>query len=119
MKSLTAIFSLTVATLLVGMVYAGPGVGATLPSFSGHLLALASLPAGIQDPAPAPPETPDATKPSEPATPRVSTDISVTHEDRSPRISPLWWAIGALALMVVIVMIAMSARGSGTTVVRG
>jgi hypothetical protein len=131
MKSLPALFALSASILFAGTVQgarsvsilADAGVNVALPSFSGNVLAfspllmnmMTSLPLGIQDPAP-----PDSEKPKDQANPRVSTDVTVTHERTAWTLNPVWWAVGAVVLVAVIAIIAMASRGSsGTTIVRG
>jgi len=49
----------------------------------------------------------------------VNVDINVGHSARAWYKSPVWIAIGALAVIVVLMLIVMAARGSGgTTIVK-
>lgn len=60
-------------------------------------------------------------QPPPPAQP-PAINVEVNHGGRGWYANPVWIAIGGLALVVVILMIVMAARGSGpggTTVVRG
>jgi hypothetical protein len=61
-------------------------------------------------------QTPDAPPPQQPA----QVNVQVQHSGRVWYASPVWIAIGAIALVVLIMLIVMASRGSGgTTVVRG
>jgi len=55
-----------------------------------------------------------------PATP-PQINVEVNHGGRAWYASPVWVAIGVIALVLVVMLIAMAARGGGggTTVVRG
>jgi hypothetical protein len=52
---------------------------------------------------------------------KLDVDINVNHGSGGARwyTSPVWIAIGALALIVIVALIFMAGRGGGTTVVRG
>src|SRR5437588_804229 len=52
---------------------------------------------------------------------KLDVDVNVNHGTSGGRwyASPVWIAIGALALIVIIALIFMAGRGGGTTVVRG
>lgn len=52
---------------------------------------------------------------------KVDVDINVNRGGHGGRwyANPLWIAIGALALIVLIALIVMAGRGGGTTIVRG
>jgi hypothetical protein len=54
-----------------------------------------------------------------PAKPGLDVNINVDKGERRWPVSPMWMAIGGLALIVLIGFIVMVSRGSGTTVVRG
>lgn len=126
MKSLPALFTLTVSILLAGMVQggrsvsilAGPGSTAALPTFSGNVLALSPLLLKTMTSVP----TDGIQQPSNPSTdPQRSQGATGTDALRQEHrnLSPVWWAIGALVLIVVIAMIAMSTRSTNrTTAVR-
>jgi hypothetical protein len=48
----------------------------------------------------------------------VDVEVAETPSDATLGVSPIWLAIGGLALLVLIVLIVMSVRGRETTVVR-
>jgi hypothetical protein len=52
---------------------------------------------------------------------KVDVDINVNHNGGGGRwyANPMWIAIGALAVIVLIALIVMAGRGGGTTVVKG
>ena len=51
---------------------------------------------------------------------KVDVDINVNRHDGGRwYANPLWIAIGALAVIVLIALIVMAGRGGGTTIVRG
>ena len=52
---------------------------------------------------------------------KLDVDINVNHGDGGGRWyrNPMWIAIGALAVIVLIALIVMAGRGGGTTVVKG
>jgi len=52
---------------------------------------------------------------------KVDVDINVNHGQSGARwyANPMWIAIGALAVIVLIALIVMAGRGGGTTVVKG
>jgi len=53
------------------------------------------------------------------AAPAAHVDISVNHGGRGWYASPVWIAIGAIGLIVLIMLIVMASRGGGgTTVVK-
>ena len=53
------------------------------------------------------------------ATPQADVDIDVNREGGGAwYTSPTWIAIGVIALVLLVVIIAMASRGSGTTIVR-
>ena len=57
-----------------------------------------------------------------PQTPKAQVDINVHHGGGRWYASPVWIAIGVLALIVIILLIVVAARGGGgggTTIVRG
>lgn len=51
---------------------------------------------------------------------KLDVDINVGHSGSSGAwwTNPLWIAIGVIALVLLIVIVAMAARGSGTTVIK-
>jgi hypothetical protein len=51
---------------------------------------------------------------------KVDVDINVNHNGGGTRwyANPMWIAIGALAVIVLIALIVMAGRGGGTTVIR-
>jgi hypothetical protein len=49
---------------------------------------------------------------------KVSVDINTHSGGGAWWTSPVWIAIGVIALVLLIVIIAMAARGSGTTVIK-
>jgi hypothetical protein len=51
---------------------------------------------------------------------KLDVDINVNHGSGGGRwyASPVWIAIGALAVIVIIALIVMAGRGGGTTIVR-
>lgn len=52
--------------------------------------------------------------------PKLDVDVNVDRNARRWTVSPVWIAIGALALLVLVALIVMGSRGEGgTTVVRG
>jgi hypothetical protein len=55
-----------------------------------------------------------------PAQGKLDVDINVGHSGGSGAWwnNPIWIAIGIIALVLLIVVIAMAARGSGTTVIK-
>jgi hypothetical protein len=57
-------------------------------------------------------------QPAAPATPKTDIDINVNHGGRTWYANPVWIAIGAIAVVLVIVLIATVARGGGTTVIK-
>ena len=64
-------------------------------------------------------QQPQQPKPAEQPTGRARVDIDVHHDGGAWWTSPVWLAIGALALIVLILLIAMAVRGGGgTTIVR-
>ncbi len=56
----------------------------------------------------------------QPAQGKLDVDINVGHSGGSGAWwnNPIWIAIGVLALVLLIVIVAMAARGSGTTVIK-
>ena len=62
-------------------------------------------------------QTPDAPQPQQPA----QVNVQVQHSGRVWYANPVWIAIGAIALVVLIMLVVMASRGSsgGTTIVRG
>src|SRR4051794_27808197 len=48
----------------------------------------------------------------------LDVDINVNHGGGGWHRSPMWIAIGAIAAVVVILLIAMAVRGGGTTIVK-
>ena len=58
-----------------------------------------------------------ATQPQQPQSPQINVEIN--RGGRAWYASPVWIAIGGVALVLVILLIVMAARGGGTTVVRG
>ena len=51
---------------------------------------------------------------------KLDVDINVNHSSSGGRwyANPMWIAIGALALVVLVVLIVMAGRGGGTTVIK-
>jgi hypothetical protein len=51
---------------------------------------------------------------------KLDVDINVGHSGGSAAwwTNPIWIAIGAIALVLIVVIIAMASRGSGTTVIK-
>jgi hypothetical protein len=91
------------ALLLVLGLVAAPAVTA-----SGSVVA-ASAVENVQQPDPPPPAQPSA---------RLDIDID-TDRGGAWYTQPIWIAIGVIALIVIVALIAMAGRGGGTTVVRG
>ncbi len=81
----------------------------SLPGSSAIQISGTSLAAQEQQP---------AAQPAAPATPKADIDINVNHGGRAWYASPVWIAIGAIAVVLVIVLIATVARGGGTTVIK-
>jgi hypothetical protein len=50
---------------------------------------------------------------------KLDVDINVNHGGGRWYANPMWIAIGALAVIVLIALIVMAGRGGGTTVVKG
>jgi hypothetical protein len=99
--------------IVCGLIAVPANVGNSVPSSS----AVAVLDAQTSAPA-APADAAQAAQPQQPQTPQINVDI-----DRGGRAwyaSPVWIAIGGVALVLVILVIVVAARGGGgTTVVRG
>jgi hypothetical protein len=85
-------------------------------------VAIASAP---QDPAPAPAERPaqpsGPSQPSaQPAPAQPTPQINVEVHERGWYASPMWIAIGVIGLVVLILVVAMASRTTGSnTVIRG
>ena len=95
--------TLLVTTVLVLLTAALPATAATHAA-STHVLALQQA----QQP-----------QPANPPSGQAKVDIQVHHDGGAWWNSPVWIAIGALALIVLILLIAMAVRGGGgTTIVR-
>jgi hypothetical protein len=56
----------------------------------------------------------------QPAQGKIDVDVNVGHSGGSGTWwnNPMWIAIGAIAIVLLIVIVAMAARGSGTTVIK-
>ena len=55
----------------------------------------------------------------QPAQGKLDVDINVGHSGGAAWwTNPIWIAIGVIALVLLIVVVAMAARGSGTTVIK-
>jgi hypothetical protein len=50
--------------------------------------------------------------------PKLDVDVNVNKDNDGWAVSPVWLAIGAIGLVVLIMLIAMAFRGRETTVVR-
>lgn len=62
----------------------------------------------------------DAQQPQQqPQPPQINVEVKRDGGGRAWYLSPVWMAIGGIALVVVILLIVMAAKGGGTTVVRG
>jgi hypothetical protein len=89
------------------------GLGLVIPaSLPGH-----ATTTGVVLAAPSAP-TVQANPPAQP--PQIN--VEVNHGGRAWYASPVWVAIGVIALVLVVMLVAMAARGGGgggTTVVRG
>lgn len=59
--------------------------------------------------------------PQAPQTPKAQVDINVHHGGGRWYASPVWIAIGVLAVIVILLLIILAARGGGggTTIVKG
>lgn len=110
------------AAVLVGVM----GVTSTsdlLPMTSTALI----VSAAPQDPAPAPSERPaEPSGPSQPAAqpappqqaPAPAPEVNVEVRERGWSMSPMWIAIGAIGLVVLILVVAMASRTGSNTVIR-
>jgi hypothetical protein len=76
---------------------------------AGATVEAASLSASVQQSDPPPP----------PQVPKVDVDINTDRGGAAWYSQPIWLAIGAIALIVVVALLVMAGRGGGTTVVRG
>ena len=96
--------SLTIAFML--SLYSTPTAAASLGSHGSTVVALQQPSGGA---APAQPSG------------KVDVDINVNRGQGGGRwyANPVWIAIGALAVIVLIALIVMAGRGGGTTIVRG
>jgi hypothetical protein len=54
----------------------------------------------------------------QPVIPKAEIDIDVNRGEGNWWVSPTWLAIGGIALVLLIVIVAMVARGGGTTIVK-
>jgi hypothetical protein len=76
----------------------------------------------LQEPQSAPPQQPQ-TPSTQPQNPSRDLDVDINVNRSAPSgaawyRSPVWIAIGALAFIVLLVVIMVAARGSGNTVIR-
>lgn len=102
----------------------------------GALFAIPSLPVGLATMSPTVLYAQDSAQPAQPADapaktepqaapapaasqPAPQVDVQIRHDDvRAWYFSPVWVAIGAIALVVLITLIVVATRGRETTVVR-
>lgn len=84
-------------------------VAMPLVPVGGHLAALTPAASVVHAQEQAPPS---------PAVPRADVDIDVNDAGAAWYTSPVWIAVGVIALVVLIALIVMATRGGGTTVVR-
>ena len=56
--------------------------------------------------------------PAQPQAPQINVEVK-REGGQAGYMSPTWMAIGAIALVLVILLVVMASRGGGTTVVRG
>lgn len=96
----TSLFALLVAVALLGA-----------PAVTGTTLAAPAVALELdqQGQPPQPPQPPSG---------RLEIDID-TEEGGAWYTNPVWMAIGAIALVLIIALAVMAGRGGGTTVVRG
>ena len=90
-------------------------------SFVALVMAMGLLAAPIMAAAPLPATTAIDTQQSQPVQPPTgSIDVDINADDSGAwYTSPVWIAIGVVALVLIIALIVMAGRGGGTTVVRG
>ena len=90
-------------------------------SFVALVMSVGLLAAPILAAAPLPATTAFDTQQSQPVQPPSgSIDVNIdTDEGGAWYTSPIWIAIGVVALVLIIALIVMAGRGGGTTVVRG
>ena len=64
--------------------------------------------------------TADLQEPPPPQPPQINVEVKREGGGRAWYMSPTWMAIGAIALVLLVLIVVMASRGSGgTTVVRG
>ena len=102
----------------------GPAGSAVSPTAT--VIAAQQTPGGDQSPSGAQPSgaQPSGAQPGSPqpgtAPPsgKIDVDIDLNRGSAAWWTNPIWLAIGGLAIVVLILMIAMMMRGSGTTIVK-
>lgn len=115
--------SILVATLVLVGALAAPAVHYALPSSGVTLIAMAA-----QEPAappsqaqpPAPPTTAPPDRAAQPAPDQSSpAPVNVEVVNRRWEPTPTWIAIGAIAIVLVVIVVFMATRTGSNTVIRG